>query len=281
MKALSLWQPHVLAIALGLKPWETRDWPTRYRGPIALQAARRKWTDAGDWHIQAMRKLRRALCPLMADAVSDQASYALLANHMHYGAVVCVADITDCVPTRQLRGRIPAEHEFWGDFSDGGRGRRAVRIQARARARADAAGAGVGQTGVLRGRSRRGRVQACAGNDGELVSGGRTVKVNRRNGGTKRTSGWHKTHMGTAPVYEPVQPSQWDLLLQEMRLTDAQALALLKNGDAPRLVKFVKSRRLNVFVPEAVLDVLGFGVSEADLSDSSLRYELSRSRVEQ
>jgi hypothetical protein len=129
MKALSLWQPHVAAIAAGLKPFETRDWPTRYRGPLALQASSRKWADAGPWHIEAVRRLRRKLFPALAEQLADAASYTLLANHMHYGCVVCVADLVDCVPTSQLRGRI-GEAEFWGDFSEGdtGRGRYAFRL---------------------------------------------------------------------------------------------------------------------------------------------------------
>jgi hypothetical protein len=47
MRALSLWQPHAQAIALGLKPWETRDWPTRYRGPLAIHGAKRLWHETG------------------------------------------------------------------------------------------------------------------------------------------------------------------------------------------------------------------------------------------
>lgn len=129
MKALSLWQPHVLAIALGLKPWETRDWPTNYRGPLALHAAKRKWCDAGDWHIDAVRRLRRKLCPSMAESISDQASYSLVNLHLRYGAVICIADVTDCVSTSKLRGRIPRDHEFWGDFSEGERGRFAFKLE--------------------------------------------------------------------------------------------------------------------------------------------------------
>ncbi len=104
MKALSLWQPHAQAIALGLKPWETRDWSTNYRGPLAIHAAKRRWDDSGPWHDRAREILRR------------------YTPWMPYGAVVCIADLVDCVRTSELRGRIPEEHEFWGDFSDGERG---------------------------------------------------------------------------------------------------------------------------------------------------------------
>jgi hypothetical protein len=42
-----------------------------------------------------------------------------------------VAELVDCVPTRELRGVIPAEHEFWGDFTEGEvfLGRFAFRLQ--------------------------------------------------------------------------------------------------------------------------------------------------------
>lgn len=118
MKALSLWQPHAQAIALGLKPYETRDWATGYRGPLAIHAAKRQWTDYGEWHDEARRRLCRA--------VPDGATV-----RMAYGAVVCVADLVDCIRTSELRGRIPPDEEFWGDFSDGelGRGRYAFKLR--------------------------------------------------------------------------------------------------------------------------------------------------------
>jgi hypothetical protein len=130
MKAISLWQPHVLAIALGLKVWETRDWSLSYRGPMAFQAAKRKWTDYGEWHNAAARKLAHALNPVARMERLDNA-YPAVCEALVYGAVICVADVVECVRTRELRGRIPAEHEFWGDFSDGetGKGRYAWRLE--------------------------------------------------------------------------------------------------------------------------------------------------------
>jgi activating signal cointegrator 1 len=106
MKTLSLWQPHALAIGIGLKPWETRGWSTDYRGPIAIHAAKRSWTDVGPWHTEARQKLQ--------EYVAKHGSVP-----WHFGAVVCTADLVSCVRTSTLRGGIPAEHEFWGDFTDG------------------------------------------------------------------------------------------------------------------------------------------------------------------
>ena len=41
MKALSMWQPWASAVAFGSKRIETRSWATKYRGPLAIHAARR------------------------------------------------------------------------------------------------------------------------------------------------------------------------------------------------------------------------------------------------
>lgn len=41
MKAITLWQPWASLMVLGVKKIETRSWPTRYRGPLAIHAAKR------------------------------------------------------------------------------------------------------------------------------------------------------------------------------------------------------------------------------------------------
>ncbi|HXI90499.1 MAG TPA: hypothetical protein VNH18_23505 [Bryobacteraceae bacterium] len=40
MKALSLTQPWATLVAIGAKRIETRGWPTKYRGPLAIHAAK-------------------------------------------------------------------------------------------------------------------------------------------------------------------------------------------------------------------------------------------------
>ena len=39
MKAITIWQPWASLISCGIKKYETRGWPTKYRGPIAIHAA--------------------------------------------------------------------------------------------------------------------------------------------------------------------------------------------------------------------------------------------------
>lgn len=40
MKALTLYQPWATLIAIGAKTFETRSWPTHYRGPLAIHAGK-------------------------------------------------------------------------------------------------------------------------------------------------------------------------------------------------------------------------------------------------
>jgi hypothetical protein len=40
MKAISLWPPYASFIVCGLKRIETRSWPTKHRGPIAIHQTR-------------------------------------------------------------------------------------------------------------------------------------------------------------------------------------------------------------------------------------------------
>lgn len=57
MKALTLWQPWASLVAIGVKTIETRSWATKYRGPLAIHAAKhsplaaRKFAD-DDLHVR-------------------------------------------------------------------------------------------------------------------------------------------------------------------------------------------------------------------------------------
>ncbi|MDR1207045.1 MAG: ASCH domain-containing protein [Rickettsiales bacterium] len=77
MKALTLWQPWAGAIAAGLKKYETRSWPTRHRGWIAIHASVR---------------------------IMDAAGWELVKRHSQnfelfetYGKVICVCELLDCI----------------------------------------------------------------------------------------------------------------------------------------------------------------------------------------
>lgn len=72
MTVITICQPYSHLIALGLKPIENRNWPTRYRGPIGIHAGKsRAWLD--EWSL---------------DDYPD----------MPFGKLEAVADLVDCVP---------------------------------------------------------------------------------------------------------------------------------------------------------------------------------------
>lgn len=109
MKTISLWQPWASLMALGLKKNETRHWPTGYRGPLLIHAAKRKMTKA------EFKRMRYIL-----DYYSgDQSLYGLLCD-LPYGAILCQVTLTDCqkVSDHNYPGRSSLESHL-GDYSAG------------------------------------------------------------------------------------------------------------------------------------------------------------------
>ena len=96
MKALTVRQPWAWAIAVGEKTVENRGWPTRYRGPLAIHAAKAPdlegWTD-----------------PAIGRAMDSQEP-----GPMAYGAVIAVVEVTGCHPAAR---RWPTCCQPWG-FED-------------------------------------------------------------------------------------------------------------------------------------------------------------------
>lgn len=88
MKAISLWQPWASLIANGAKKIETRSWPTNYRGPILIHAAKRK--NKGEM-IEICNQ------PWMLAALGTDWKNALEhLNNLPYGAIVALAELVDC-----------------------------------------------------------------------------------------------------------------------------------------------------------------------------------------
>lgn len=82
MKAITIIQPWATLIALGEKRFETRSWPTKYRGEIAIHAGKK----------------------LDNDAIQEPEIYKAIIKHgFHHmrdlplGAVVAIANLNDCL----------------------------------------------------------------------------------------------------------------------------------------------------------------------------------------
>ena len=114
MKAITLHQPYATLIAIGAKRSETRSWPTRYRGPLAIHAAR------------VLEAQARALC-------SREPFRSALAragyngpDALPLGAVVATCRLVDCLPTGAHADHPPAHlppadsaERAFGDYAPG------------------------------------------------------------------------------------------------------------------------------------------------------------------
>ena len=91
MKAISLWQPWASAIALGLKRVETRSWPTKHRGLLAIHAAR---TPSG-----VRKGATEEVVLAIARALGIKPDFyvrSALEQRLPFGKVVAVAELTEC-----------------------------------------------------------------------------------------------------------------------------------------------------------------------------------------
>jgi len=86
MKAITILQPWASLVALGEKKFETRSWPTNYRGPILIHAGKKTFnTDS---------YLDRELYPFAeALGLPDYFSF----DKLPYGSIIAVADLVNCL----------------------------------------------------------------------------------------------------------------------------------------------------------------------------------------
>ena len=107
MKALTLHQPWATLIAIGAKTIETRSWPTNYRGPLAIHAAKAFPEYARerffDWQIRE---------PLY------DFGYKKLAD-MPLGCMVCFCTLTDVVRIAKGVETPQGAEWYFGDYSLG------------------------------------------------------------------------------------------------------------------------------------------------------------------
>lgn len=82
MKAITIIQPWATLIAIGAKKFETRSWPTKYRGPLAIHAG---------------KKIDREVCehePIKAAL----AAHGYTADNLPTGSIVATVNLAECHP---------------------------------------------------------------------------------------------------------------------------------------------------------------------------------------
>ena len=117
MVAISLWQPWAHLIAIGAKGYETRGWSTRYRGPMAIHAAKH-WTVR--MAVQCYQEPFFAILTragIRFPARCDRYNPARLG--LAFGAVIAVADLVDVKPTEDVVPYLGPGEIAFGDFSHG------------------------------------------------------------------------------------------------------------------------------------------------------------------
>lgn len=113
MKAISLTEPWAFLVAVQAKRLETRSWPTRYRGPLAIHAAKGFPRDA------------ISLCFEEPFATFLRAHEITTPAGLPRGVIVATCTLRDCIPTVGLFGELQglgwvSDHEdAFGDFSEG------------------------------------------------------------------------------------------------------------------------------------------------------------------
>lgn len=118
MKAISLHQPWASLLATGQKRVETRGWPTSYRGPLLVHAAK-KWDDELI-DLSHREPFRSALGRIGAftggtGAPPDAGPLAeFVASHtclsLSFGAIVGRVELVGCYPTEKVA--VTRESEF-------------------------------------------------------------------------------------------------------------------------------------------------------------------------
>lgn len=105
MKAITLWQPWATLIAIGAKEHETRSWPTKYRGMLAIHAAK------------TFPKEEQELCRF-EPFKSDLDKSGLVVDGLPRGAIVATANLIDCIKiTEEYISKIVGTKEYdYGDY---------------------------------------------------------------------------------------------------------------------------------------------------------------------
>jgi hypothetical protein len=107
MKALTLWQPWAMLMAVSEKKVETRSWATKYRGPIAIHSA---------------LTIPRWLGEPRKSQEFNEALMAIVYKHsteLVKGSILCVADLVSIEETTKVRADLSPQELLFGNYEDG------------------------------------------------------------------------------------------------------------------------------------------------------------------
>jgi hypothetical protein len=113
MKCISLWQPWASLMAMGQKRIETRSWPTAYRGPLAIHAAK-------TWNREiaamvAVEPFRSVLGVNWHDTAFHKDGKTTV---LPRGAIIAVVDLVDCREITE-KNAVSGNERAFGDYTPG------------------------------------------------------------------------------------------------------------------------------------------------------------------
>lgn len=106
MKALTLTQPWATLVAIGAKHYETRSWQTKYRGPLAIHAAKGFPGHAREECYES--RTRRAL--LAGGFTGD--------DKLPLGAIIATAVLVDIHLARVIRLKLGEQELAFGVYTE-------------------------------------------------------------------------------------------------------------------------------------------------------------------
>lgn len=102
--ALTLWQPWASLVAWGEKQYETRGWSIRRRGLLAIHAASKR-----NWEVQLG----------IGQLVQYSPHLAQCEQQLPYGAVLCIVNVVDCIPTDDEALTVGYTERKFGNYAPG------------------------------------------------------------------------------------------------------------------------------------------------------------------
>jgi activating signal cointegrator 1 len=106
MKAISLWQPWATLVAIGGKQYETRSWFSKYRGLLAIHAAKRMDQIQIEYCLQEPFR-----SVLKASGYKD--------HDMPLGAIIAVVKIVDVHKTEAIVKSLNKQEQAFGNYMTG------------------------------------------------------------------------------------------------------------------------------------------------------------------
>jgi activating signal cointegrator 1 len=119
IRAITIHQPYATLLALGLKQYETRTWPTSHRGLLLIHAsARQGWTNEA--LCESMLRHERFGPALLGIKKTDpfaKFSKEQILELFPRKCVVGICDVTNCQKGPEIRDSLGEDEQSVGDFT--------------------------------------------------------------------------------------------------------------------------------------------------------------------